>query len=209
MTTSKEDRMEKIITEFPNYKITNTGTVLSCYAPKTAIPTTTWRELQQVYDKSSGYLLVTLCHQGVKKNKRVHRLLMEAFVPNPENKEHVNHIDGNKLNNSLSNLEWATGTENARHAIKTGLCDERRKAQEVPIIQLDNDGNVLAEHVSIHEAGRGTGVAFQNISKVLRGLRPRAGGYVWEYKKGSETIPRGSRVPSDWELEAVTDHING
>ena len=167
------------------------------------------RKLTFCINPQTGYKMYSLWANNIGTSFTAHRLVATAFIPNEANAPVVNHIDGNKLNNSLSNLEWATGAENARHAIKTGLCDERRKAQEVPIIQLDNDGNVLAEHVSIHEAGRSTGIAFQNISKVLRGLRPRAGGYVWEYKKGSETIPRGSRVPSDWELEAVTDHING
>lgn len=174
--------MEAIIPEFPNYKITYDGKVLSCYKPKTNIPTDNWFEVKQVYDKSCGYMIVTLCHKGLRKNKRVHRLMCEAFLPNPFNKKHVNHIDGNKLNNVMSNFEWSSPKENTQHAIKTGLCDARRKAQEVAILQLDLDDNIIAEHVSIHEAGRTTGIAYQNISKVLRGLRPKAGGYKWKYK---------------------------
>lgn len=174
--------MEKYIPDFPNYKITSDGRVLSCYVPKTSIPSENWFELRQVYDKSCGYMIVTLCHEGVRKNKRVHRLMCEAFLPNPHNKAHVNHKDGNKLNNTMSNFEWATSKENSVHAVQLGLCDARRKQTEVAVLQLDADGNVLAEHVSIHEADRATGVAYQNISKVVRGLRPRAGGYGWKYK---------------------------
>ena len=175
--------MIKCIPEFPNYRITKDGKVLSCYVPKTNIPSDTWTELNQVYDKSCGYMIVTLCHEGVRKNKRVHRLLCEAFLPNPENKTQVNHIDGNKLNNCLLNLEWVTPKENSRHAVDTGLCDERRKSQEVAVLQYETDGiTLVAEHASLHEAGRATGIAYQNISKVVRNIRPRAGGYVWRYK---------------------------
>lgn len=175
--------MEKVIPEFPNYKITDTGIVYSNFQFKTNKPCDTWREVKQIYDKSCGYMIVTLCSgTGIRKNKRVHRLLCEAFLPNPMNKPHVNHIDGDKLNNSLTNLEWNTSKENAQHAIRTGLCDERRKAQEVVIIQLDLLGGFVAEHVSFHEAGRTTGVAWQNIHKVCKGLRKTAGGFRWEYK---------------------------
>lgn len=175
--------MEKIIEGFPNYKITDEGKVLTCYINKHHTDVTQWRELTPVLDKSCGYYLVTLCHEGVRKNKRIHRLLMEAFVPNPENKEHVNHIDGNKLNNSLSNLEWATCKENSNHVVKLGLCDKRNEKLNKAVEQYSADGSeFIQEHVSLHEASRSTGIAWQNISKVVRGLRPRAGGFHWKYK---------------------------
>lgn len=177
--------MEKIIPEFPNYKINTSGQVFTRYCGKgLSVRLGEWRPLTQVVCSSTGYPLVTLCHEGVRKNKRIHRLLMEAFVPNPHNKKHINHIDGIKTNISLDNLEWATPKENAQHASKTGLTEHAIAAQRVAVVQYTPDGlHVIAEHPSIHEAGRSTGVAWQNISKVVRGLRPRAGGFVWEYKK--------------------------
>jgi len=68
-----------------------------------------------------GYPCVSLHKGKQKKNIYVHRLLAEHFIPNPENKLQVNHIDGNKQNNSLDNLEWVTPSENIQHAFKTGL----------------------------------------------------------------------------------------
>lgn len=63
---------------------------------------------------------------GQKRTFRVHRLVAMAFLPNPQNKKEVNHIDGNKENNSLENLEWSTRQENAQHAVDTGLIKPRR-----------------------------------------------------------------------------------
>ena len=76
------------------------------------------------------YYKVGLTKDGIQKHFFVHRLLAIAFIPNPHNKPYVNHIDGNKLNNSLDNLEWCTASENAIHAFKLGLnkvTDETRK----------------------------------------------------------------------------------
>lgn len=172
----------KLIKDYTAYKITKDGKVLTCFKPKTSKMSDSWRELKQVYDKSSGYLLVTLCDgKGRRQNKRVHRLLMETFVPNPNNYPQINHIDGNKLNNNLSNLEWCTASHNSKHAVTIGLCDERRKQQETPVLQL-KDNILIAEHTSLHEAGRTTGIAWQNISKVCRGLRKSAGKFQWRYK---------------------------
>lgn len=68
-----------------------------------------------------GYIKVHLSKNNVGVQKTLHRLLAQAFIPNPKNKRTVNHIDGNKSNNSLSNLEWATYSENSQHAFRVGL----------------------------------------------------------------------------------------
>ena len=77
-----------------------------------------------------GYLVVKLSKENHGKRILIHRLVAKAFIPNPENKPQVNHIDGNKENNNVSNLEWCTNSENQIHAYKTGLnkvTEEQRK----------------------------------------------------------------------------------
>ncbi|MBR1646190.1 MAG: NUMOD4 motif-containing HNH endonuclease [Selenomonadaceae bacterium] len=68
-----------------------------------------------------GYLRVVLCKDFKKKNRFVHVLVAQAFIPNPEGKRQINHIDGNKQNSHVSNLEWVTPAENIQHALKMGL----------------------------------------------------------------------------------------
>lgn len=66
-------------------------------------------------ETSKGYLRVYLSKNGKRKHHKVHRLVARAFIPNPDNKPQVNHIDGNKHNNSITNLEWVTDEENKLH----------------------------------------------------------------------------------------------
>ena len=75
----------------------------------------------KTYIQNSGYEQIKINYQGLHIHKSIHRLVAEAFIPNPLNKEYVNHIDGNKLNNTVDNLEWCTNSENILHARKTGL----------------------------------------------------------------------------------------
>jgi hypothetical protein len=71
--------------------------------------------------RSRGYYTIRISENSKRKQLKVHRLVAQAFIPNPLNKPCVNHIDGNKLNNSITNLEWCTYKENYDHAITTGL----------------------------------------------------------------------------------------
>lgn len=174
--------MEHIIPDFPEYKINDKGEVFSLYKYKTNIITDTWRPVKWVLDKGVGYYLVTLVNATTKKrsNRFIHRLLAQAFIPNPDNKAHVNHKDGNKTNNALSNLEWNTPKENSQHAVDNGLTTYTHC--EKAIIQCDKDTHEeLRAFKSGREAYEATGVARQNISKVLCGKRKSAGGFYWKY----------------------------
>lgn len=182
MQTAQVITFTKAIQGYKNYRLSPNGDVWSCYKYKTSIPTDEWRTLKPVLDRGVGYFLVTLVENGTRRNHFIHRLLATTFIPNPLNKPHVNHIDANKQNNSLSNLEWATCKENASHAAKLGLYEPSIEATRVEVVQLDRATNIPIGHFrSIHEAGRQTGIAWQNIWKVCNGRRPAAGGYGWKY----------------------------
>lgn len=101
---------------------------------------------------NNGYARVALKNNGELKNCLVHRLVAQAFIPNPKNKPQVNHKDGNKLNNHVSNLEWVTPKENLQHAVSNGLNiplhkrgyaglrrEERVKPRKDSICNLDAD----------------------------------------------------------------------
>lgn len=134
-----------------------------------------------------GYYQVNLWINGKYKHYQVHRLVAEAFIPNPENKPQVNHIDGNKLNNDISNLEWVTRSENMKHAFKNGLAKPQKGVDNIlslTVIQSDLEGNVLNKYGSTMEAERQTGINHSNISKCCRGVGryKTAGGFKWEYE---------------------------
>jgi len=78
-------------------------------------------KMRKLYLTKHGYVQMDLSKFGRKKSFKVHRLLAIAFIPNPENKRCVNHIDGNKTNNHIDNLEWVTDSENVIHGFKIGL----------------------------------------------------------------------------------------
>ena len=136
--------------------------------------------LSTISTDKTRYLGVMLYQNGEKKRYLIHRLVAEAFVPNPNGLKEVNHIDENTKNNKADNLEWVTHKQNMNH----GTLPERRKHFRVattPIIQYDINGEKIAEYNSIIEASQITGI---NKSSIESGLS-RNGycrGYFWKYK---------------------------
>ena len=80
-----------------------------------------YRKVLKTYTLNSGYLAMKLVKDGGRKSVLLHRLVAEHFIPNPENKLEVNHINGDKTDNRVENLEWVTSSENKKHALNTGL----------------------------------------------------------------------------------------
>lgn len=101
----------KPIENYEQYSISNLGNVYSSKRNRILKPTNT----------TKGYVQVHLSKNGNVVNAPIHRLVAKAFIANPFNKLQVNHIDGNKHNNRVENLEWCTNSENQKHAIKLGL----------------------------------------------------------------------------------------
>lgn len=140
----------------------------------------------------SGYLKVMLrVSYKVYKNAMIHRLVAEAFIPNPEQKKTVNHIDGNKCNNEVSNLEWATYSENLKHAYKSGLnywCEGKGKPLKA-VLKIDAKTNeILGRYPSVGEAARQNGIKYgSSISDCCNGVSRTSFGYIWQFEN-KETV---------------------
>ena len=135
------------------------------------------KNLNHHYRKYNDYPYVEFRHKtnGIIKRKKifVHRLLAELFLPNPKQLSQVNHIDGNKKNYQLSNLEWVTPSENQIHSRyilqnKTGFTD-------TPVMCVETN----KIYKSTRDAWRDTGVGYSHISECVNGKRQTAGGYHW------------------------------
>ena len=143
-------------------------------------------------NKENGYVRSKSC------NEYVHKLVAEAFIPNPFNKPEVDHIDNNKMNNSADNLQWVTHKENCNNLItRKHNSTNSKKSQNNPdtilrksfamfgknskkIIQLTKSGEFITEWHSAKEVERALGIASANIGKCCLGKRKYAGGYIWK-----------------------------
>lgn len=166
----------KEISDNPNYLISNTGRVRRVNACR-----------DKVAQDKKGYLTVDLYKDGIASKRRINRLVAQEFIPNPDNKPEVNHIDGNKHNNNVSNLEWVTKKENCEHAWRTGLVkpsygmtgkknpNSGRKGKPIRIIET---GEVFGTLKECEEAIGGNN---RHINDCLKGRQQSHRGYHFEY----------------------------
>jgi len=182
----------KDIQGFDGYKISSFGRVKSVKRRWKLLDSEKY--LKTFIDRK-GYVAITLRNDNNKINKKIHRLVAMAFIPNPQNKPEVNHKDGNKQNNFEDNLEWNTTSENAIHAFSIGLrvggIGVRRVGlrigfpNKIKVIQLSLDDSVIKIWDSMADAamsimgdvGRRT-----DICAVCKGKRKTAFGYKWRYE---------------------------
>lgn len=156
-----------------------------------------------IHPDTKGYMRVRLLSGTERKTYKVHRLVAEAFLDNPNGLPEVNHRDGDKQNNHVSNLEWSTSSNNISHAYSAGLKEKNRafarklgstigrkaldkylaEEHQVAVIATNLETGETIEFESQKLAANALGVPQGNISKVLNGARKSAGGYCFK-KRG-------------------------
>ena len=133
----------EFVQDFENYLVSTLGNV----------KTVNGKPKKIVYD-NKGYGRVELWKNNKGRKFRVHRLVAEAFIPNPLGKEQVNHIDGNKKNNCVSNLEWVTPKENIRHAIENNLSSIKYGSKNLSSKLKEEDVKYIRENAGINKSVR-------------------------------------------------------
>lgn len=128
-----------------------------------------------------GYLRYTLCKDGTTERFIAHRLVAVHFIENPNNYPDVNHIDNNRTNNVVNNLEWCTPLMNAEHREKQG-----RNPKCKTVYQYDSQGNLVATYKSTREVARKTGYCKSSVQAWCNdGVKPN-NDYIWTYEKKSK-----------------------
>lgn len=164
--------------------------IISSFGKLQSIPrkgTSKTLKTRKTYFDKKGYEVCSIVKNKQYKSIRIHRLVAEAFIPNPNNLPQVNHIDGNKQNNNVSNLEWCTNEYNYKHSIKNGLRDIYKtinimtKAKEKSVNQYTLDGILVKTWNSEKEAKIFYNKKTAHIGDVCKGKRKKAIGYIWKY----------------------------
>ena len=167
----KKEYWKPVVGYEGHYQVSNFGRVKSIKFGKEIM-------LKQHINIKGGYYYVCLLKNGKHKNYYVHRLVAQAFIPNPNNLPQVNHKDENKTNNNVDNLEWCTNEYNHNY----GTINERiSQSQSKPVLQYDLNGNFIKEWKSVNECGR-NGFNQGDICKCCNGKRKTAKGFIWRYK---------------------------
>ena len=136
-----------------------------------------WSYITKKYLKPTlarGYLKITLYKDGKRKDFYIHRLVCEAFIPNPDNKPQVNHLDENKLNNSINNLEWCDAKYNMNYGTRIERA-AKKLSKPVYCVELDRvfkSGREAAEELGLNKS---------NICNCLKGKQKTHGGFHFKY----------------------------
>ena len=178
MIKVKKDNVEyqaKQISGYSNYYITENGDVYSTH----------YNRFLEISERTE-YPKVYLTDDNKKRRTLlVHKLVALTYLPNPNNLAQINHIDGDKYNPKLSNLEWISASDNIKHSIDSGL----RKITGTPVIQSRKDGMFVARYETLKEAAKSVGIRDpKQISEACRGIRKDYKGYIWQFETEEEII---------------------
>ena len=168
---------------FENYLVSDQGRVMNAKTGRILKP----------HDNGNGYYQTQLWKNNKPYNKRVNRLVADAFIPNPEGLKTVNHINEIKTDNRVTNLEWMSHADNVRYSLAK------------PVNQYDyKTGELLASYPSVMEVERLFGYKNSNICKCCNGHYKKAYGYIWDYVSNTESITD----TSDYEYISAEDYMN-
>lgn len=173
------------------YEISNYGRVKSKerYVLCKNKPTKIKGKILKFGINSSGYCFVIMVKDNIRKMHLVHRLVAEHFIPNVNNLPQINHIDENKENNHVSNLEWCTAKYNVNYGMRSQKVSEKLRGRynrediSKKIKQLSKEGMLIHIFPSIREANRAIGKPSRHISECCHHKRKTAYGYRWEFVK--------------------------
>jgi len=178
-----------------NYQISNFGRVKSL-SRRVQFGKDSGKRFRTIPEKiltpvldDKGYYQVTIDRSftGAKRNKKIHRLVAETFMPKIKGKRFVNHKDGIKTNNRVKNLEWATKSEDVQHSYnvlkrKSFFDGKEATWNNIPVIKLDkHTRKPIKKYKSVTRAAIATKSFSGNIIKCINGKRNHAGGFKWKY----------------------------
>lgn len=159
------------------YEVSNLGNVRSLNYHNWGIV----KNLTPTADKF-GYLRVCLSKNDRQYNGIVYRMVAQAFIENPDNFPQINHINEDKSDNRVENLEWCDCLYNNNHGTRNNrISQSKRNTKCKKVIQMDLDGNVLREWVSLNEVMRVLGFNAAFVARCCHGVKPTAYGYKWQY----------------------------
>ena len=157
------------IKDYPDYQVSNMGRVKSLNYNRTGE-----EKIMKISKNNWGYLLVNLHKEGKQKHYYIHRLVATAFIPNPDNLSQVNHINEDKTDNRVDNLEWCTQQYNTNYGTRT------EKTQK-PVLQFTLDGEFIKQWDSARAVERELGFNNSDLSKCCKGKKKSVGGFKWCY----------------------------
>lgn len=173
----------KQIDKYPHYEVSDLGRIRSSIKTPDRILTP--------QKNNRGYYRVQIRNELGTNSFYVHRLVADAFIPNPEGKPHINHIDNNPANNSANNLEWVTPKENSAHSIKQNRhrrtdkwLEHLHKAQEPtyrPVVRIDPNTNEVVGFYKKLNAVKEDGYQPSCVSNCCKGIRRTHAGFIWKY----------------------------